>query len=235
MIAAGPRAPRARAPADVASDYPATVMESYVAGLPVSLPSRNRQPTTTAGRDAGRPGAAGRAGARCAAARPAAAAAAPPAPAAAAAPPPPPPLPHAPPLPRPPPLPLAADPAFTGPIGEYARLAGSLTEADPFAVLVTALTGAATMIGPGPYVRTGDTVHPPVLFALLIAETPKANRGMSWRLARQLLDAAAPGGAAGSVVQGLSGDSGLIGALGLRGRRAARRALPRGARSCPGP
>jgi len=146
-------------------------------------------------------------------------------------PPPPPPLPHAPPLPRPPPLPLAADPAFTGPIGEYARLAGSLTEADPFAVLVTALTGAATMIGPGPYVRTGDTVHPPVLFALLIAETPKANRGMSWRLARQLLDAAAPGGAAGSVVQGLSGDSGLIGALGLRGRPAARRALPRGARS----
>lgn len=114
---------------------------------------------------------------------------------------------------------LAADPAFSGPLGEYAQIAGTMTEADPYAVLVTALVCAATAIGRGAAVRTGDTVQPPTLFALLVAETPKANRGISWRLARQMLDAAAPPGW-GRVVQGLSGPAGLTGAISARTRPA---------------
>jgi hypothetical protein len=110
---------------------------------------------------------------------------------------------------------LAGDPAFIGPLGEYAQIASTLTEADPYAVLVTTLVAMATVIGARPHVRTGDTIQPPVLFALLVAESPKANRGVSWRLARQLLDAAAPPGW-GQVVQGLSSQAGLAGALGLR-------------------
>ncbi len=113
---------------------------------------------------------------------------------------------------------LAADLAFAGPIGEYAQIAATLTEADPYAVLVTALVCVATVIGQGSQLRAGDTVQPPVLFALLVAETPKANRGISWRLARQLLDSAAPPGW-GQVVQGLSSPAGLAGAVGARTRR----------------
>ncbi len=114
-----------------------------------------------------------------------------------------------------------ADRAFIGPLGEYAQIASSLTEADPYAVLVTTLVAVAAVIGARPHVRTGDTVQPPVLFALLVAETPKANRGVSWRLARQLLDAAAPPDW-GQVVQGLSSQAGLAGTLGLRYRQAPR-------------
>ena len=114
---------------------------------------------------------------------------------------------------------LAGDPAFIGPLGEYAQIASTLTEADPYAVLVTTLVAVAAVIGARPHVRTGDTIQPPVLFALLVAETPKANRGMSWRLTRQLLDAAAPPGW-GQVVQGLSSQAGLVGAPGVRSRPA---------------
>lgn len=107
---------------------------------------------------------------------------------------------------------LGRDPAFAGPLGEYARIAARLTEADPYAVLATTLVAVAAVIGPGPRVRTGTTVQSPVLFALLVAETPKANRGMSWRLGSQLLEAAAPPGW-GQVVQGLTSPAGLAGAL----------------------
>jgi hypothetical protein len=113
---------------------------------------------------------------------------------------------------------LSDDPAFIGPLGEYAQVAASLTEVDPFATLATALVAVATMMGPRPHVQTGRTLHPPVLFALLVAETPKANRGMSWRLARDLIDAASPGQTWGQVAQGLSSEAGLIEALGLRRR-----------------
>jgi hypothetical protein len=114
---------------------------------------------------------------------------------------------------------LSADPAFTGPLGEYAQIAASLAEADPYAVLITTLVAVAAVSGPQPYIRTGDTIQPPVLFALLVAETPKANRGSSWRLTRQLLEVAAPPGW-GQVMQGLSSQAGLTGALDLRHRSA---------------
>jgi HAD superfamily hydrolase (TIGR01549 family) len=114
---------------------------------------------------------------------------------------------------------LSRDPAFAGPLGEYARIAARLTEADPYAVLATTLVAVAAVIGPGPRVRAGTTVQSPVLFALLVAETPKANRGISWRLGSQLLEAAAPPGW-GQVVPGLTGPAGLTGAL-TRRRRAA--------------
>lgn len=120
-------------------------------------------------------------------------------------------------------FPQLDDRAFIGPLGEYAQMAASLTEVDPYAVLVSVLVGAGTVLGPGPHVRTGDTTHPPALFALLVAETPKANRGMSWRLARQLIEAADPEPGRTQLVQGLSSEVGLIGALGLRRRGAPRR------------
>ncbi len=122
---------------------------------------------------------------------------------------------------------LSDDPAFIGPLGEYAQIAASLTEVDPFAALATALVAVATMMGPRPHVQTGHTMHPPVLFALLVAETPKANRGMSWRLARDLIDAASPGQTWGQVAQGLSSEAGLIGALGLRRRVSSARGADR--------
>ena len=117
---------------------------------------------------------------------------------------------------------ISDDRAFTGPLGEYAQMAASLTEVDPYAVLVTTLVAAGTVLGPGPHVRTGDATHPAALFALLVAETPKANRGMSWRLARQLIAAADPAPGRVPLVQGLSSEVGLIGALGLRRRGAGR-------------
>ena len=102
-------------------------------------------------------------------------------------------------------LAVSADPAFSGPLGEYAQIAASVAEADPYAVLITTLVGVAAVIGPGPHVRTGDTIQPPVLFALLVADAqgePRHELAAGAAVARHRGAAGLGPGRAGAVQPG---------------------------------
>lgn len=87
--------------------------------------------------------------------------------------------------------PLAAA-AFTGPIGEWVLSAAPHTEADPAALLVSTLVACGGVVGHQPHLWAGDARQTASVFAVVVADTPKANRGLSWAVTRRLLDVVDP-------------------------------------------
>ena len=107
------------------------------------------------------------------------------------------------------PLPLG-DAAFHGPLGDFVRAWEPHTEADPAALLATALVGFSSIVGSGPRHTVSDDVHAARLWACVVGASSAARKGMSYKPARNLLAGVDPGWESRCNASGLSTGEGLI-------------------------
>ena len=70
--------------------------------------------------------------------------------------------------------------AARGLVGELARVATAHSEADPVAILLTALTSIGALMGRSRFMRVGETYHHSRLMTGLVGETSRARKGTSW-------------------------------------------------------
>jgi hypothetical protein len=82
--------------------------------------------------------------------------------------------------------------ALAGPVGAWVRAATPHTEADPAALLVSTLVACGVVAGRRPHLWAGDARQSAGVFAVVVADTPKANRGLSWAVTRRLLEVIDP-------------------------------------------
>ena len=122
------------------------------------------------------------------------------------------------------PWPELAGPAFRGLAGEIAKAATENSEADPVAVVATALTFAGATFGRNRYYDVGDTAHHGRLFTALVGASSRARKGTSLDPVRKIFDTASdalreksslefPSGLPLKIVYGLSSGEGLINAI----------------------
>jgi hypothetical protein len=100
--------------------------------------------------------------------------------------------------------------AFRGVFGELVELADRHVEADPVAVLVSALAAFGSAAGRNCYMQVGATRHYPNLFAALVGATAKGRKGESWGPVENVMHAADSFWAENRVQSGLSSGEGLI-------------------------
>lgn len=108
------------------------------------------------------------------------------------------------------------DAAWHGPIGQAVVRRAPCTEADPVAVLVTALALFGAMVGNGPHVRIGGTQHPARVWPLIVGKTGSGRKGTSWHEARYLVSSFSSYSKTymeSRVASGLSSGEGLIAAF----------------------
>ncbi len=103
--------------------------------------------------------------------------------------------------------------ALSGPLGAWVSEAGAHTEADPAALMLSALVAFGVAAGPGRYMMAANRPQNARLFTLLVAESPKSNRGLSWALTRDLLEVIDPHLARQRVLTGLGTGRPLLDAL----------------------
>src|SRR5579863_2670758 len=88
------------------------------------------------------------------------------------------------------PWPELSQDALHGFAGDIVRVIEPHTEADPVALLATALTlfgnAVGSFDGKSPYVRVGAVKHPPRIYSLLSGDTAKARKGQSYSEIRQV-------------------------------------------------
>ena len=70
--------------------------------------------------------------------------------------------------------------AYYGLAGEFTRLVGPETEADPAALLFQFLAALGSIIGRGPHYRVGAARHYANLFMVIVGNSAKARKGTSW-------------------------------------------------------
>jgi hypothetical protein len=70
--------------------------------------------------------------------------------------------------------------AYYGLAGEFTRLVGPETEADPAALLFQFLASMGSIIGRGPHYRVGAARHYANLFMVIVGNSAKARKGTSW-------------------------------------------------------
>ena len=105
---------------------------------------------------------------------------------------------------------VLSDDAYHGVLGEFVRAVAPQTEADPAAILVSALVAIGNVIGNKPYfVADGDTHHTN-LFAVCVGESGNARKGVSLKRALAILDDEYRNK---NLVHGLSSGEGLINAV----------------------
>jgi Protein of unknown function (DUF3987) len=103
------------------------------------------------------------------------------------------------------------DPAADhGIAGRVVRTLEPHTEADPASLLLTFLTAAGNIIGPGPHAIADATAHPARLFTVLVGRTSKARKGSALAQIRRLLTLADPTWTAGCILPGLASGEALI-------------------------
>jgi hypothetical protein len=73
-----------------------------------------------------------------------------------------------------------AEAAYYGLAGEFTRLVGPETEADPAALLFQFLASMGSVIGRGPHYRVGAARHYANLFMVIVGNSAKARKGTSW-------------------------------------------------------
>ena len=110
-------------------------------------------------------------------------------------------------------VPVLHDAALAGPVGLFVQEAAPFTEADPAALLVSVLVALGVAAGGGAHVDAGNARQTAGLFALVVAETPTANRGLSWAVTRALLDVVDPWVARARVLTGLGNGKAVLDAL----------------------
>ncbi len=100
--------------------------------------------------------------------------------------------------------------SLIGPLGEWVCSATPYTEVDPAALLVTTLVSVGALVGRRPHLWAGDARQSASLFAVVVAMTPKANRGLSWIITRRLIEIVDPSFARHQIATGLSDDKALL-------------------------
>ncbi len=105
----------------------------------------------------------------------------------------------------------AADPAmYAGVLADITEAARPTTEADPAGIYASLLAGAGVIIGPGPYVKVGNTRHPLLIWPLLMGRTGSGRKGEATGASEVFLRQAAPDSMDDITVTGLSSGEGLI-------------------------
>jgi Bifunctional DNA primase/polymerase, N-terminal/Protein of unknown function (DUF3987)/Primase C terminal 1 (PriCT-1) len=110
-------------------------------------------------------------------------------------------------VPKPTPL---GSPAFHGPLGAFVKAWEPHTEADPAALLATALVGFSSVLGSGPRHTVSGDVHAARLWACVVGSSATARKGMSYKPARNLLASVDPLWNEICNASGLSTGEGLI-------------------------
>jgi hypothetical protein len=118
--------------------------------------------------------------------------------------------PPAPPVPESRPWPTLRPEALYGLPGQIVRAIEPETEADRMALLANLLVAFGNAIGRGSYARVGPDRHHLNLDVVLVGETAKGRKGMSWGPIRELMHAVDPEWADERVQNGLSSGEGLI-------------------------
>jgi hypothetical protein len=103
--------------------------------------------------------------------------------------------------------------ALAGPLGAWVQEVGAYTEADPAALMLSGLVSFGVAAGGDKYMMAGNRPQRATLFAMLVAESPKANRGLSWAVTRDLLATIDPRLAHVRVLTGLGNGRPLLDAL----------------------
>ena len=110
-------------------------------------------------------------------------------------------------VPKPRPL---GEAAYHGPLGDFVKAWQPHTEADPAALLATAIVGFGSIVGAGPHHTISGDVHAPRLWACVVGASSAARKGMSYKPARALLAKVDAGWNARCTASGLSTGEGLI-------------------------
>jgi hypothetical protein len=71
--------------------------------------------------------------------------------------------------------------------GKVAELATTDSEADPMAVYLSFLTGAAALIGNSSFIRIGETKHYPRIFTALVGNSSRARKGTSLKPVERII------------------------------------------------
>jgi hypothetical protein len=103
--------------------------------------------------------------------------------------------------------------AFDGLAGVFVNVVEPESEADPAAMLVQFLVGFGNLIGRGPHFVAGADCHYTNLQAVVVGDTAKARKGMSWGHALQILRLVDTDWGRDRVKSGLASGEGLIRAL----------------------
>ena len=103
--------------------------------------------------------------------------------------------------------------AFQGLAGEFVRLIEPESEADEAALLFSFLVAMGSIIGRGPYYQVGGDRHYTNLFTVIVGETAKARKGMSWGEVRRFAELVDEEWCKQRVAGGLSSGEGLIHAV----------------------
>jgi hypothetical protein len=103
--------------------------------------------------------------------------------------------------------------AFQGLPGAIVSAIEPHSEADPTALLTQLLICFGNAIGKGPFFKVGADRHFGNLFAVLVGDSAKARKGLSWNYIQHLYQLAAPEWASSCIQSGLSSGEGLIWAV----------------------
>jgi hypothetical protein len=112
--------------------------------------------------------------------------------------------------PKQPPWPKLDPAALHGIAGRVVRALGPHTEADPVGLLLTFLTAAGNIIGPGPHALADASPHPARLNTALVGQTSRARKGTAWAQVRSVLALADPTWTANCVLPGIASGEALI-------------------------
>lgn len=110
---------------------------------------------------------------------------------------------------RPRPKPLG-DAAYHGLAGDFVRIVGDESEADPAALLLHCLTYIGNAIGDAVYYRVEDTLHRPTLFLTLVGSSSVGRKGTARNRTDRLIHKAIPEWWEKCIASGLSTGEGLI-------------------------
>jgi len=108
------------------------------------------------------------------------------------------------------PWPTLSEEARSGLAGDVLAAIEPHTEADLVAVLVNVVIAFGNAAGRSPHVKVGDDRHGLNLYAVLVGESAKGRKGMSWNYTKNLMHAADPFWVEDRVVGGLNSGEGLI-------------------------
>ena len=105
-----------------------------------------------------------------------------------------------------------SDAAFIGLAGDYIKVVGPQTEADPSALLVSLITGVGAMFENSAHARVGATKHSTNLFSVIVGETAQARKGTAISEIVRFLGIIDPEFRK-NILSGLSSGEGLIEAV----------------------
>jgi hypothetical protein len=100
--------------------------------------------------------------------------------------------------------------AYSGLVGEIVQTLLPHTEADPVALLIQTLTTAGNIIGRLPQYRVEADQHRTNLFAVLVGDSAKGRKGISFGRVRSVVQTADETWASDRIVSGLSSGEGFI-------------------------